>query len=151
MVSSLAERGRVDLDYMASLYGKTPEQIAKELDGLIFKNPAAGWESRDQYLSGNVKKKLAQAIDAAKAEGKILAPAVETVWRNVGKADVAQLKALIDSTPANPALAGKQQSDNGNKVVDTVAALSNEQLAVCRMLGQKPEDYLATLKQGATA
>lgn len=69
MVSSLAERGRVDLDYMASLYaGHTPDQIAKELDGLIFKNPAGGWESRDQYLSGNVKKKLAQAIDAAKAD-----------------------------------------------------------------------------------
>jgi N12 class adenine-specific DNA methylase len=69
LVSSMAERGRVDLDYMASLYaGHTPDQIAKELDGLIFKNPAGGWESRDQYLSGNVKKKLAQAIDAAKAD-----------------------------------------------------------------------------------
>lgn len=73
MVSSLAERGRVDLDYMASLYGKTPEAIAKELEGLIFKNPAAGWESRDQYLSGNVKKKLAQAIDAAKADPSLKA------------------------------------------------------------------------------
>ena len=68
MVSSLAERGRVDLDYMAGLYGKTPVQIASELSGLIYKNPAGGWESRDQYLSGNVKKKLAQAIDAAKAD-----------------------------------------------------------------------------------
>mgnify|MGYP002142248305 CR=1 FL=1 len=68
MVSSLAERGRVDLDYMASLYGKTPEAIVKELEGLIFKNPVGGWESREQYLSGNVKKKLAQAIDAAKAD-----------------------------------------------------------------------------------
>lgn len=68
MVSSLAERGRVDLDYMASLYGKSPEEITKELDGLIFKNPIGGWESRDQYLSGNVKKKLAQAIDAAKQD-----------------------------------------------------------------------------------
>lgn len=68
MVSSLAERGRVDLDYMAGLYGKTPEAIAKELEGLIYKNPVGGWESREQYLSGNVKKKLAQAIDAAKAD-----------------------------------------------------------------------------------
>jgi N12 class adenine-specific DNA methylase len=73
MVSSLAERGRVDLDYMASLYGKTPEHIAQELEGLIFKNPTGGWESRDQYLSGNVKKKLAQAIDAAKADPSLKA------------------------------------------------------------------------------
>lgn len=69
LVTSLAERGRVDLDYMASLYkGHTPEAIAKDLGGLIFKNPAGGWETRDQYLSGNVKKKLAQAIAAAKAD-----------------------------------------------------------------------------------
>lgn len=69
MVSSMAERGRVDLDYMASLYaGHTQEAIAKELDGLIFKNPSGGWESRDQYLSGNVKKKLAQAIEALKTD-----------------------------------------------------------------------------------
>lgn len=68
LVSSLSERGRVDLDYMAELYGKTPEAIAKELDGMIFKTPAVGWESRDQYLSGNVKKKLAQAIEAAEAD-----------------------------------------------------------------------------------
>lgn len=69
LVTSLAERGRVDLDYMASLYkGHPPEAIAKDLGGLIFKNPAGGWETRDQYLSGNVKKKLAQAIEAAKAD-----------------------------------------------------------------------------------
>lgn len=74
MVSSLAERGRVDLDYMASLYaGHTPDQIAQELEGLIFKNPAGGWESRDAYLSGNVKKKLAQAIEAAKADPSLKA------------------------------------------------------------------------------
>ena len=68
MVASLAERGRVDLDYMAGLYGHTPEAIAKELDGLVFKTPSGGWETRDAYLSGNVKKKLAQAIDAAKTD-----------------------------------------------------------------------------------
>ena len=69
MVASLAERGRVDLDYMASLYkGHTPEAIARELDGLVFKTPAGGYETRDAYLSGNVKKKLAQAIDAAKKD-----------------------------------------------------------------------------------
>ena len=73
MVTSLAERGLVDLDYMAGLYGKTPDAIARELEGLIFKNPVGGWESRDQYLSGNVKKKLAQAIDAAKADPSLRA------------------------------------------------------------------------------
>ncbi len=68
LVTSLAERGRVDLDYMAGLYGKTPDAIAKELGDLIYRNPVGGWETRDQYLSGNVKQKLAQAIEAAKAD-----------------------------------------------------------------------------------
>jgi len=142
--------------------------LSTEVAALKAKVPAASaapdptkWVSMDAFtqlntqvaaLSNQLKAgEVDDLISAAKAEGKILAPAVETVWRNVGKADVTQLKALIDSTPANPALAGKQQSDNGNKVVDTVAALSNEQLAVCRMLGQKPEDYLATLKASVSA
>lgn len=68
LVTSLSERGRVDLDYMAGLYGKTPDAITKELGDLIYKNPVAGWETREQYLSGNVKKKLAEAIEAAKAD-----------------------------------------------------------------------------------
>ena len=86
LVASLAERGRVDLDYMADLYGKDPEVIARELDGLIYKNPATGWESRDQYLSGNVKKKLAQAIDAAKTD-PAMAANVEAL-RAVQPADI---------------------------------------------------------------
>lgn len=74
MVSSLSERGRVDLDYMASLYaGHSPEEIAKELSGLIYRNPVSGWESREQYLSGNVKKKLAQALEAVKGDPSLKA------------------------------------------------------------------------------
>ncbi len=86
LVTSLSERGRVDLDYMASLYGKTPDAIAQELGGLIFKNPVGGWESRDQYLSGNVKKKLAQAIDAAKSDSSLKANVDEL--RAVQPADI---------------------------------------------------------------
>ena len=66
LVASLAERGRVDMDMMVQLYGKTEEQIANELVDLLFSDPDAGWQTRDQYLSGNVKRKLARAEEAAK-------------------------------------------------------------------------------------
>lgn len=66
LVASLAERGRVDMEMMVQLYGKTEEQIANELGDLLFSDPDAGWQTRDQYLSGNVKRKLARAEEAAK-------------------------------------------------------------------------------------
>ena len=66
LVATLAERGRVDMDMMVQLYGKPEEQIAEELGDLLFSDPDAGWQTRDHYLSGNVKRKLARAEEAAK-------------------------------------------------------------------------------------
>lgn len=68
LVASLAERGRVDMDMMSQLYGKSPETIANELGELLYNAPGEGWQTRDQYLSGNVKQKLAQAREAAKTD-----------------------------------------------------------------------------------
>ena len=70
---SLAERARVDMDYMTRLTGKTEEQIYADLQGVIFLNPdyAGEHDSRakyltaDEYLSGNVRAKLAQAQQLA--------------------------------------------------------------------------------------
>lgn len=66
LLVSLRNKGRVDLPYMAKLMGSTPETVAAGLDGQIFKNPATErYETRDEYLSGNVREKLAQAENAA--------------------------------------------------------------------------------------
>ena len=63
-------------------------------------------------------------IAAARAEGKC-PPVVEQVWRDVGKKDIGQLKALIASTPGNPALAGGSQTQGrfpaGGKARDMTA------------------------------
>ena len=59
---SLGERARVDLTYMSELTGKSEEDVAKELAGIIFQNPVTEkWETADEYLSGNVREKLATA------------------------------------------------------------------------------------------
>ena len=57
---SLGESARVDLAYMSELTGKSEEDVAKELAGIIFQNPVTEkWETADEYLSGNVREKLA--------------------------------------------------------------------------------------------
>lgn len=67
---SMSEKACVDIAYMASLLGGSEnyDRIVKELAGVIFKNPLsnlddpyAGWETSDEYLSGNVREKLAIA------------------------------------------------------------------------------------------
>ena len=71
---SIGEHGKVDLPYMAELLGTPGEygRIATELSGVIFKDPAAdvddpeaGWQTADEYLSGNVRDKLRMAQLAA--------------------------------------------------------------------------------------
>lgn len=56
---SLAEKAKINLDYMSDLCGKNKEEITEELAGIIFKNPVSEqWENADEYLSGNVREKL---------------------------------------------------------------------------------------------
>ena len=70
---SLAEKATVDMPYMMELTGKTEEQIASDLAGVIFLNPDYVVESHarvkylpaDEYLSGNVREKLAQVSPLA--------------------------------------------------------------------------------------
>ncbi|ASV45029.1 PLxRFG protein [Klebsiella phage SopranoGao] len=68
LVASLAEKGRVDIEMMADLYGKEESQIIRELDDLIYSDPEKGWVTREEYLSGNVKTKLARARERAKTD-----------------------------------------------------------------------------------
>ena len=66
LTTSLSEKGLVDMSYMVELYGKTENAIIAELGNLIFESSPGKFESRDEYLSGNVKAKLAQAKQLAK-------------------------------------------------------------------------------------
>jgi len=66
LLVSLNEDGRVDLDHMAGLLNKPVEEFLPDLKGIIFLNPQSNqWETDDQYLSGNVREKLAVADAAA--------------------------------------------------------------------------------------
>ncbi len=65
LLVSLNQRGVVDLPYISQLYGKPEDAVVAELADLIYQNPETrGWETADQYLSGNVRAKLAAAEKA---------------------------------------------------------------------------------------
>lgn len=91
---SMSEKAHVDLGYMASLMGGSEKipQIVKDLRGIIFKDPstgsfdleqsgthwAQGWQTADEYLSGNIRKKL-EIAKAAAEKDPFFAPYVETL------------------------------------------------------------------------
>lgn len=68
--ASMSERGRVDLDYMRGIYSKSEQEIISELGDTVYEDPNSGWQVAAQYLSGNVKAKLAEAIISAKGDSK---------------------------------------------------------------------------------
>jgi N12 class adenine-specific DNA methylase/predicted RNA methylase len=69
LVVSMNERGRVDMDLIVRLCGKSEADVVTELRGRIFVNPdSREWEIADRYLTGNVKAKLASALAAAESD-----------------------------------------------------------------------------------
>lgn len=78
---SIGERAAVDLQFMSGLLGDRPvEDITRELRGVIFENPqTGGWETADEYLSGNVRQKLSAAQYCAEKEPERWAANVEAL------------------------------------------------------------------------
>lgn len=63
---SIGERARVDLPFMTQLTGKAESDLIRELQGVIYMDPIKNtWQTADEYLSGNVRRKLRQAKVAA--------------------------------------------------------------------------------------
>ena len=72
---SIAEKARVDMEYMEQLTGKTGDKLVSELQGVIFRVPGQvekdgtpHYVTADEYLSGNVRRKLRQAQRAAQQD-----------------------------------------------------------------------------------
>ena len=66
---SIGEHAKVDLPFMAKLTGKTEDTLIRELQGVIYKDPATSiYQTADEYLSGNVRRKLRLAENAAEQD-----------------------------------------------------------------------------------
>lgn len=61
LLASLNYRGKVDGAYMSEVYGKPADKIIEELGEVVFDDPQQGIVTADEYLSGDVKTKLAEA------------------------------------------------------------------------------------------
>ncbi len=68
MLSSLNDVGRVDIPLIAKRVGLSESDTIEALGSSIYEDPETGWQTADEYLSGNVKRKLDAAREAVKAE-----------------------------------------------------------------------------------
>ena len=71
LMTSLDTLGAVDIEFISTITGKTPKEIIEKLRGSIYQNPLLwnecfykGWETSDEYLSGNLMQKLKAAKEA---------------------------------------------------------------------------------------
>lgn len=71
LVASLNVLGKVDIEYISTVTGKTFREVIESLKGSIYQNPLTwdecfykGWETADEYLSGNLSKKWRDAKTA---------------------------------------------------------------------------------------
>ena len=71
---SIGEKARVDMAYMGQLTGKDEDSLFADLQGVVFLNPDYGerggekYLPADEYLSGNVRRKLAEVRTKAESE-----------------------------------------------------------------------------------
>lgn len=101
---SIAEKARVDMEYMAELSGKTKEELASELNGVIFRDVSYAEKAEhipkafadvsqfpfvtaDEYLSGNVRQKLRMA--------KALAEALPAEKKSLLSSNIKALEAVL--------------------------------------------------------
>ncbi len=96
LILSLANLGRVDIEYIAAVTGETYKAVIGTLKGSIYQNPVTwgecfykGWETADEYLTGNLMQKWQIAENAnktyngyfsdnLKALEKVMPPALST-------------------------------------------------------------------------
>lgn len=96
LIFSLSNLGRVDIEYISSITGEDYKTIIGALKGSIYQNPETwgecfykGWETSEEYLSGNMMRKWKAAKEAdkeydgyfadnVKAIEKVLPPTVAT-------------------------------------------------------------------------
>lgn len=67
---SLNRNGALDIEDVAKLAGTDPQSVIEDLGTSIYDAPGAGWQLADEYLSGNVVRKLKEAQAAAELNPK---------------------------------------------------------------------------------
>ena len=86
LIMSLSTLGRVDIEYMASISGLEYKTVIGMLKGAIYQNPETwkecfykGWETAEEYLSGNLIRKLTMARQANEAYNGYFSENIEAI------------------------------------------------------------------------
>ena len=71
LIKCLTTIGKVDIEYISSIAGASVPEVINALKGSIYQNPeywdetySKGWETAEEYLSGNLRRKLQKAKEA---------------------------------------------------------------------------------------
>lgn len=140
---NMAESGRVDLDRVGSLLGMTEQQIEQQMNDdphpLLFKDPETNkWETRNEYLTGQVTRKLNAAREARMSKNVMALEEVqpepwgaESVTALLGSAWVppktyADFTQHITGTPARVGFSAITNSYNVNVGDEVVRAQEEE-------------------------
>ena len=108
---SIGEHGKVDLPYMAELLGTPGEygHITTELSGVIFKDPSAdptdpeaGWQTADEYLSGDVRAKLRMAQFAAETNPEFVVNVDALTKAQPRELEASEIDVRLGATWLNP-------------------------------------------------
>ena len=105
---SIAERACVDMAYMSELTGKTSDELAAELQGVIFRVPGQvekdgtpHYVTADEYLSGNVRRKLRQAQRAAQQDPSFAANVEALTAAQPKDLDASEIEVRLGATWIN--------------------------------------------------
>ena len=108
---SIAEKAKVDMPFMMQLTGKSEDQIASDLSGVIYLNPLhltnadePKYVPADEYLSGNIREKLETAQRALDLNGDAFAVNVEALQEAMPKPlSASEIDVRLGATWIDPA------------------------------------------------
>ena len=165
---SLNQRGRVDVDYMAKLTGMSVPDLTAELRGTVYLDPQGSWQTAEEYLSGNVREKLAIAETAAAADERY-AENVEALKANqpedLGPADIvprlgaswiegddvaAYMAAKVGGDPESYQATFVEAGDIGKWLINPAASSAREVQSVVRQRAQERKRGVEATKQWGT-
>ena len=114
LLYSLAERGRINIAAIAKLAKVSEDSVLSDLEGKIFRNPATNeYETRAKYLSGNVRRKLIEAQEAAKNDPSYASNVRELLEVQPEPIPASEIRVPVGAHWFDPAIYGQYARSKG--------------------------------------
>ncbi len=127
LILSLTNLGKVDIEYISTVTGEDMKTVISALKGSIFQNPEKwdecfykGFETTEEYLSGNLRRKLKIAREANKKYSGFFSENIKALKRFMPKSAAAEEIYVTLGSPFIP--------------VDIIDAFVNERLGISKKI-----------------